>query len=200
MNGYNIIPVGDNCMVAEILRDLGLRKCSYPFDWISHTNYYNATNIVYNFGVIERLMKGTFTVSDFLGNDPIKIHNNIWFPHEEDCYKTTVEKYKRRFDRLHTDISTKKNLFIFLTRHYLIPESDFDKIVAQVLSYNRENKILYIHGSPHTYLMKPKYRYCVAYQHLFYDVSKLTKEMEYEYEYYRPWVKSYIASLEFIRQ
>ena len=28
MEKYNIIPMGDNCIVAEVIRDLNLRKCS----------------------------------------------------------------------------------------------------------------------------------------------------------------------------
>ena len=38
MNQYsdnNIIPIGDHCAISLILKDLNLRKCSYPFDWVS---------------------------------------------------------------------------------------------------------------------------------------------------------------------
>ena len=66
MDKYNIIPMGDNCIVAETLRDIGLRKCSYPFDWISHMNYFTATNINYNFEIVEKLIHGKFLVKDFL--------------------------------------------------------------------------------------------------------------------------------------
>ena len=32
----NIIPLGDNCATSIILKELGLRKKAYPFDWCSH--------------------------------------------------------------------------------------------------------------------------------------------------------------------
>jgi hypothetical protein len=197
MDEYNIIPMGDNCIVAETLKDLGLRKCSYPFDWISHVNYFTATNINYNFEIVEKLIQGNFLVKDFVGiTQTNKIHKNIWFPHDNEAtVEETLDKYERRFARLHADIVGKKNIFVFLTRHYIMEESAFDKIVAQVLSYNRENKIVYMYGSNHPYMHKPKYKMCVAYQHLEYDVTKLTPKMEYEYEYYRPWVKNYLSTL-----
>ena len=195
MKDYNLIPMGDNCIVAEALRDLGLRQCSYPFDWISHVNYFTATNILYNFETVDKLMKNTFRLRDFLGDalqNKNKSYKNIWFPHDDE---TSFEKYQRRFARLRADISSKKNIFIFLTRHYVMEEAAFDKIVAQVLSYNPDNKIVFIFGSAHRYLQKDKYKKCVAYQHLEYDVSKLNKEMEYDYNHYRPAVKNYLATL-----
>jgi len=199
MEKYNIIPMGDNCIVAEVIKDLNLRKCSYPFDWISHIHYFTATNINYNFEILEKVMQGNFNVNDFFGKaftDGTKIHKNIWFPHDNaDNVEDTIDKYKRRFYRLHKDILNKKNIFIFLTRHYVMEESAFDKIVAQVLSYNSENKIIYMYGSNHNYMHKPKYKYCVAYQHLNYDITKITQKMEYEYEYYRPFVKSYLSTV-----
>lgn len=197
MDEYNIIPMGDNCIVAETLKDLGLRKCSYPFDWISHVKYFTATNINYNFEIVEKLIQGTFLVKDFVGiTQTNRVHKNIWFPHDNEAtVEETMNKYERRFERLRADIVGKKNIFVFLTRHYIMEESAFDKIVAQVLSYNRENKIVYMYGSNHPYMHKAKYKMCVAYQHLEYDMSKLTPGMEYEYEYYRPWVKNYLSNL-----
>ena len=199
MEKYNIIPMGDNCIIAEVLKDLGIRKCSYPFDWITHVNYFKATNISYNFEIVEKLMQDNFNINDFLGNaftNGTKIYNNIWFPHDnEENKEETMNKYKRRFERLREDIANKKNIFIFLTRHYVIKEPAFDKIVEQILSYNKDNKIIYIYGSAHDYMHKQKYKVSVAYQYLFYDVKKLTRDMKYDYEYYRPVVKTYISEL-----
>ena len=28
-----ILPIGSSCNVASVLKELGIRKCSYPFDW-----------------------------------------------------------------------------------------------------------------------------------------------------------------------
>jgi hypothetical protein len=199
MEKYNIIPMGDNCMIADAMNKIGLRKTSYPFDWISHASYYYNTNIIYNFEILNRLVNGNFSVNSFLGDaftNGTKTYRNIWFPHDdEENIEETFQKYERRFERLKNDVLTKKNIFIFMTRHYVINETAFDKIVAQILSYNPENKIVFFYGSNHPYMNKAKYKHCVAYQHLFYDMEKITPELEYEYTYYRPWVESYLRSL-----
>ncbi len=199
MEKYNIIPMGDNCIIAETLKKIGLRKTSYPFDWITHRSYFSTTNIIYNFETLHNVLNGNFSVDNFLGNaftNGKKLYKNIWFPHDnEECVEEIFQKYERRFERLKNDVLTKKNIFIFMTRHYVLHESSFDKIVAQVLSYNPENKIIYFYGSNHPYMNKAKYKHCVAYQHLFYDIKKITPEMEYEYTYYRPWVENYLKDL-----
>jgi hypothetical protein len=199
MDSYNIIPMGDNCMVAQILKDLNLRKNSYPFDWVSHEKYYSKTNIMYNFEILEKLMKDEFDINHFLGDaftNGRKVYRNIWFPHD---HETNIEdiysKYKRRFDRLKADVLSKPNIFIFLTRHFVIGEDAFDKILQQVLSYNHENKIIFIHGSPHPYLNNSKYKQSVAYQYLVYDMNKITPDMNYDIYEYRPFVSSYIRTL-----
>ena len=52
---YNIIPIGDHCAISIILKDLGLRNKSYPFDWSSHTDILFNTNIIYNIKIIDSL-------------------------------------------------------------------------------------------------------------------------------------------------
>jgi hypothetical protein len=199
MEKYNIIPMGDNCITAEGLNKIGLRKTSYPFDWVTHGSYFKATNIIYNFETLDNLVKGKFSVENFLGDaftNGTKMYRNIWFPHDhEENAEETLQKYERRFQRLKNDVLTKKNIFIFMTRQVVITEPAFDKIVAQVLSYNPENKIVFFYGSSHPYMGKAKYKHFVAYQHLFYDITKITPKMEYEYTYYRPLVETYLRNL-----
>lgn len=196
MQDFNLIPMGDNCIIAETLKALNLRKCSYPFDWVSHKKYYSATNVMYNFSILDKLMSNTFDLQrDYLGFGE-KVHNNIWFPHDDEpCFADRVDKYNRRFARLQTNVATSRNIFIFLTRHYVIPEPEFVKIVTQVTKYNPDNKIIYICGSPHPYLHKPKYRKSVAFQYLHYDLTKVTSDMTYDTQYYRPLVKQYLNNL-----
>ena len=50
---YNIIPIGDHCAISIILKDLGLRNKSYPFDWSSHTDILFNTNIIYTYKNIQ---------------------------------------------------------------------------------------------------------------------------------------------------
>ena len=52
---YNIIPIGDHCAISIILKDLNLRKCSYPFDWITKVDHLYDTNIIYNLSLINKL-------------------------------------------------------------------------------------------------------------------------------------------------
>jgi hypothetical protein len=200
MEQYNIIPLGDNCIIAESLKQLNIRKNSYPFDWITHIKYFSNTNIMYNFEILDKLMNGKFDIKDFLGNAFINgskfNNNNIWFPHDnEENIDEIYNKYKRRFERLHNDILTKENIFVLLTRHYIIDEKDFDKIVSQILSYNNANKIVFICGSKHNYLHNIKYKNVLAYQHIYYDIKKISNEMEYDTNYYRPMVRKYLYNL-----
>jgi hypothetical protein len=41
----NIIPLGDHCAAGFILKDLELRKKSYPFDWTNHAGGIMKTSI-----------------------------------------------------------------------------------------------------------------------------------------------------------
>lgn len=196
MQNYNIIPMGDNCIIAEALKALNVRKCSYPFDWVSHKSYYRATNIMYNFNILDKLISDTFELQrDYIGNGE-NVYNNIWFPHDNETnLEDRINKYNRRFARLKNNVINSNNIFIFLTRQYVIPETEFAKIVKQVTSYNSENKIIFICGSPHPYLHKPIYRKTVAFQYLHYDMKKLTPKMTYDIQNYRTTVKNYLKNL-----
>ncbi len=36
---YNIIPIGDHCAISIILKELNLRKQSYPFVWVTKLDH-----------------------------------------------------------------------------------------------------------------------------------------------------------------
>ena len=52
---YNIIPIGDHCIISLILKELNLRKQSYPFDWVTNIEELYDTNIIYNIKIINEL-------------------------------------------------------------------------------------------------------------------------------------------------
>jgi len=41
----NVIPLGDHCCGALLLKELGIRRYSYPFDWTVHIDAINASSI-----------------------------------------------------------------------------------------------------------------------------------------------------------
>ena len=201
MENYNIVPLGDHCAISMILKDLNIRKSSYPFDWIVHKEQIYDTNIITNFTLVKRLMNNNniqHIVNDMIGNafhtsSKINFNNNLWFPHDEEKDISLIyKKYERRFERLFHDITNKKNVFILLTRHYYIKETIFEEIMKTLLSFNSENKILFISGTDHSYLYDEKYKDKVIFKYILYD---MTCEL-YSYDNpFRDQIKIYIESL-----
>ena len=194
---YNIIPIGDHCVISIILSELNLRKYSYPFDWVSNIEQLYDTNIIYNIQIINELRISANIdeiVKKYIGNafDNNKINsvNNIWFPHDNENIIEIFEKYKRRFDRLKTHLD-KKNMFIFVTRHYYIEEDIFQKIILQLLNYNDDSIILFISGTNHAYFENNKYSN-VIFKYIKYDVSQF---YNYDYSTFRPNIKAFLSNL-----
>lgn len=194
---YNIIPIGDHCVVSIILQELNLRKQSYPFDWVSKIEQVYDTNIIYNIQIITEL-KSSDNVDDivkkYIGNafdnDNEKTNsiNSIWFPHDNGNITDIFEKYKRRFIRLKIHLN-KKNIFILVTRHYYIEEDTFQKIIEQLLNYNNDSIILFISGTNHTYFENIKYSN-VIFKYIEYDISKF---YNYDYTTFRPNIKIFLS-------
>lgn len=193
---YNIIPIGDHCSISIILNDLNLRKQSYPFDWVSNNEQLYDTNIIYNIEIINELNASDNVndivkkyIGDALDNDnKINSINNIWFPHDNENKNDNFEKYKRRFIRLKEDLN-KKNLYILLTRHYYIEKSIFEKIVDQLLSYNKDSIILFISGTNHLYF--DNYQYSnVIFKYVEYDISQF---YNFDYTNFRPNIKTFLS-------
>lgn len=192
---YNIIPIGDNCLVAGSLRDLGIRNKSYPFDWISKVDHLDDTSIIYHVNIIKELKTELVPniVKKYIGdafddnnNTKVNKSNNIWFPHDEkvDIYS----KYERRFDRLKEDLN-KKNMFMIVTRKYYIDEITFKNIMKELLSYNNESIICFISGTEHEYLKKYNN---VIFKHIYYDVSQF---YAYDHTTFGPNIKKFYLEL-----
>jgi hypothetical protein len=192
---YNLIPIGDHCAISLILRELNLRKKSYPFDWVTNTEQLYDTNIIYNIKIISEL-KSSGNIDDivkkYIGdafdNNKINSINNIMFPHDIENITDIFEKYKRRFIRLNEDLN-KKNMYILLTRHYYIEKSIFEKILEQLLSYNSESVILFISGTNHMYFDNNQYSN-VIFKYVEYDISQFCN---FDYTAFRPNIKMFLS-------
>jgi hypothetical protein len=193
---YNIIPIGDHCAISIILKDLNLRKYSYPFDWITKVDQLYDTNIIYNLSLINKL-NITDDVDDivkkYIGNafenNKTNTLTNIWFPHDTENIDVIFEKYKRRFTRLKSDLY-KKNIFILLTRHYYIEKYIFEQIIEQLLNYNRDSIILFISGTNHQYFNNMNNKN-VIFKYIEYDISKF---YDYDYTTFRPNMKIFLEN------
>jgi hypothetical protein len=101
----------------------------------------------------------------------LNTNNNIFFPHDTHCESIILEKYERRFQRLLSDIKSKKSIFILLTRYYYIDKTTFDKIKDVLLRFNVDNKILFISGKEHYYFEDGFYDKNIIFKNIYYDVS-----------------------------
>lgn len=105
--------LGNNCKAAMILKELGLREYSLPFDW-TLTDLENTMKIIKLFfeadeeaeiKFIDNLFdfsKGEKYVQNYSGKERFKnTEYNLNFPHDD--LIDIKEKYLRRFKRLKTN-------------------------------------------------------------------------------------------------
>lgn len=156
MQKYNafkhFVSLGANCYVAEDLKKLGLRNCSYPFDWLFFPDFECAVSLIEN------------DFNDFLSYDALMQHenkksryyNNIYkfsFYHDFNKYESlnsqlsfVQDKYNRRINRLKKDICEPTLFF-----RYIISKNDvkfitdnYKKIDSLIKSFCPLNQIIYI--------------------------------------------------------
>jgi len=201
MTDYNLIPLGDHCAISEILRELELRKCSYPFDWVAKPGIIYNTNLPDNFDLLLELMETNNVkkiVQKFVGDalkSPNRVSGEKWFPHETGTEDEIIAKYERRFERLYTAVKEEKNIFIIVIRHIVIPEPYFNFILSRILAFNPQNRILFISGSEHSYLYGSQYSDSVRFKHIFYDLKTLDKDFTQDYKVFRPAIREYMREL-----
>jgi serine/threonine protein kinase len=198
---YNIIPVGDHCATAMILKELNYRIASYPFDWVTDSRE-DVSCIHDNLALIHTLQDTSDTspidiVTRYIGDATtggtnINSHTYRFFPHDVGTPQEIHSKYIRRFERLANDIRTKKNLFILLTRWHVIEKEQLDLFISRMRSYNPDNRFLVISGIEHPYLNESQYTSIVTYKYIQYDKAR---RWEYDYSHFRPEIKRYFASM-----
>jgi len=197
----NIIPLGDHCIGAIILKELNLRKCAYPYDWFSSSSsnlddsnmnwiienlikLLNAENInIFIDNLLNNMFGNCFENNDLKNN--VNKNNDLWFPHEYGTRIEIISKYKNRFNRLYQDIINKnKNLFIIITRKYKIDENKLLELSNIIKKYNGENKILIISGISYDYTIDN-----IIFKYIHYDETKF---WNYDYTDFRPNIKSFL--------
>lgn len=109
-----IIPIGNNCKGTEALRDLGIRKFSYPLDWVFVHN--GKENIFFKF-VLDILKLDMKDCREFALKHLVHRVNEyeVDFPHVHEC---TEEKTIERLIRLKTHFNASdKILFLYSSRY-----------------------------------------------------------------------------------
>jgi len=135
MKKYDVvIPLGEFCLSAIGLRDSGIRKNSYPFDWSGAKDFekcgncglpgkikmicedfVNAFNLedLKEFWSSNKEHRGVFNTRTGL----LYMHDFEWEQSVEEQYPVYLEKYERRIRRFYDDIlGSEKVLFVFSTR------------------------------------------------------------------------------------
>ena len=200
LNDYsNIIPLGDHCAIPLILKELDIRKKSYPFDWyVKAGSNISESNIELNINLLYDLLDGisaTQVTNKLLGNSisqQTTVYNNVWFPHEHGSIEDVNTKYTKRFERVLSDINNKDNinLFIILTRKCYIKQEFIDNFYLKIMNLNKDNRIIFISGINHEYLYNHNYPN-LEFKYIDYDISKYEK---YDYTDFRPQIKSFLQS------
>lgn len=152
----HFIPLGDHCVVSILLKEIGIRKNSFPFDWTVHKNQLYETNINFHFDLIEKIIKNediNTIIKKYIGEKTEiqnNIFNSIWFAHDlqNETYEEMYEKYERRFIRLKNIIFSKEPIFfIMVLRKGKIEITKLKKNIEYFINLNKENKFFLFSGN-----------------------------------------------------
>jgi hypothetical protein len=99
-----IVSIGNKCPTALILRDLGIYRESFPFDYVPTTP-----------ALILKYLKSPYEF--YPGKGQQYTADGLWFGHFDlhSKYDLTVEAFKRRFDRLFQKLEGKKKILFVYT-------------------------------------------------------------------------------------
>jgi hypothetical protein len=190
----NIIPLGDNCAISIILKELNKRKKAYPFDWISSvgpTPEYSSIDITIKLFIeLIKTHDPNYICQKLLGNsicESNNVYNTVIFPHEHGTIDEINSKYLRRITRLHEDIiNNKSNIFIIITRYYFINKEILEELCTTLNENISDYKILFISGIYHEYCKEMKN---IEFTHIPYDHTTC---WEWDYSHFRPQLKKYL--------
>lgn len=101
-----IIPIGIDCGTAGLLKDRGLRTCSFPFDWC----------VTYN--GVSKLFKNDFKNFTSINENKLNTEYDVCFFHDftSDARVNDEEKYTRRVTRVKTLLKTTKDHLLFFRK------------------------------------------------------------------------------------
>lgn len=155
-NNFNeykhFVSLGANCYVAQDLKSLGLRNCSYPFDWLFTDDFSGVISAIEN-DYIDVL---SYDVLYQHQDHRARYYNDKYcfsFFHDFSKYQSLKKqissvqtKYNRRISRFKKDICEPTVFF-----RYIISKKDvefitdnYEKIDSLIKSFCSSNKIIYI--------------------------------------------------------
>lgn len=152
---YDIIySIGEDCGCAGNLAVFGLRKCSGPFDWLTHATFEKRIDLITN------RFENFMCRNDFLlmGKNP-KIANDddhdyyqntntgFYFYHDfpigvsfDKCFPEIHEKYQRRINRFYNNVEHKKRvLFVWFSRFTDLSDDVIIKCAQKTKKYFKKN-------------------------------------------------------------
>jgi hypothetical protein len=147
-NSYNFITLGFNCSSALVLKDLGLRKYSLPFDWVVTNNMQVINCLEDDFKRFHKILK------PILDSHWLEDEYGIQYPHDyptntddtivdnwEDYKADVIKKYERRIHRFKTILNDPTPIialylgtlnYVRVIKKYL--ESKYNKTIIFVLA------------------------------------------------------------------
>jgi hypothetical protein len=124
------VSLGVDCGTANILKQLGLRNCSLPFDWV--VTYEGITNII-NSNFTNYLPKD-YDEKLNRNSGTLFLHNN--FPDD-------IEKMNRRIDRFKQILETSNEKIIFVRKsHGEHHHSEYDNVINDIDDAIKLNSLL----------------------------------------------------------
>jgi hypothetical protein len=116
------ISLGVDCGTASILKELSLRECSLPFDWV--VTYEGITNIITN-------DFENYLPSDDNNYEKLNKNNGTLFLHNN--FPDDIEKMNKRIDRFKNLLETSNEKLIFVRKsHGSHHHSEYDNVVNDI--------------------------------------------------------------------
>lgn len=144
------ISLGFFCSVAMELERKGLRKASYPFDWVISDDFEKVLNLIEN--GFENYLNPDFLIQETIASHYFNNKTGIHFFHDFNEHEplssqlsAVSTKYTRRIVRFYRDI-TRPTLFIRYCHNndFAFIKNNSDRINICISSFNPNNRILYI--------------------------------------------------------
>ena len=127
-----ICSIGEDCACSMYLRKFNLQYASYPFDWLTKSNFNTRINLIIN------------DFKDFCNKEDFEKLENIKGKIADDAYEIVKKRYERRINRFYKHIQKSKNiLFVFWGRTDFIDNEKL-KEYHKLLKNKFQNQNIYL--------------------------------------------------------
>ena len=153
-----ICSIGEDCACSMYLRKFNLQNGSYPFDWLTKSNFDTRINLIINDFKdfcnkedFEKLEKPKNAIVDLKCDYYENKYTDFYFYHDfdanldfDDVYEIVKKRYERRINRFYKHINNSKNiLFVFWGRTDFIDNEKL-KVYHQQLNNKFQNQNIYL--------------------------------------------------------